>query len=256
MLPPLPDTSDAATIATGEGLFGRFCGVCHGEAAVGGGVVPDLRKSPYLPVDAWYNIVLDGILKTNGMAPFGPVLDRSKATAIRAYVIHRANEDNTASAEGKSHQPDVEPRRSHRGTGYGGRRPALRAVPCLQWRFRCQRRVPAARLPASLLPRGTAARLQLRNSAQRDHVADRQGACQKTISRMSRPTMLMSRRRSCRWRPRQTPHSSAKASSSPKPAARRRGFPAAATAMARTARGSRPPYRISADNTATTSPSS
>jgi cytochrome c553 len=73
---------------------------------VAGGVIPDLRTSPFLSVDAWYNIVLDGILKLNGMAAFSPVLDRSDATAIRAYVIHRTNQDNAALAESQQHQPD------------------------------------------------------------------------------------------------------------------------------------------------------
>src|SRR5208282_4980679 len=36
VLDPPPETADAATVAAGEGLYGRFCGVCHGEAAVGG----------------------------------------------------------------------------------------------------------------------------------------------------------------------------------------------------------------------------
>jgi cytochrome c553 len=69
-------------------------------------VIPDLRTSPFLGVDAWYDIVLDGILKINGMAPFGTVLNRSDAAAIRAYVIHRTNQDNVASVENQQHQPD------------------------------------------------------------------------------------------------------------------------------------------------------
>jgi quinohemoprotein ethanol dehydrogenase len=106
-MPPLPlDTADATTVTAGERLFARFCSHCHGEAAVAGGVIPDLRTSPFLSVDAWYNIVLDGILKLNGMAAFSPVLDRSDATAIRAYVIHRTNQDNAALAESQQHQPD------------------------------------------------------------------------------------------------------------------------------------------------------
>jgi alcohol dehydrogenase (cytochrome c)/quinohemoprotein ethanol dehydrogenase len=51
-LNPPSDTADAAAIAEGDRLFGRFCGVCHGESAVGGGVVPDLRGSPFIAVDA------------------------------------------------------------------------------------------------------------------------------------------------------------------------------------------------------------
>ena len=105
-LDPPPATADAATVKTGEALFGRFCSVCHGEAAIGGGVVPDLRTSPFIAVDAWYSIVLDGVLKEGGMAPFAPVLDREQATAIRDYIIHRANEDKPVPGSAEQHKPD------------------------------------------------------------------------------------------------------------------------------------------------------
>jgi alcohol dehydrogenase (cytochrome c)/quinohemoprotein ethanol dehydrogenase len=103
-LPPLPpeeklalnppaSTADPATIARGEQLFGRNCAACHGESAVGGGTVPDLRASSFLGNDFWYEIVLNGAMKDAGMAPFKSVLDHTDAEAIRAYVIHRAHED-------------------------------------------------------------------------------------------------------------------------------------------------------------------
>jgi cytochrome c553 len=107
MSPTPPDTADAATLKTAFELFAQFCEVCHGIAAVGGGVVPDLRKSVFLPVDAFYDIVLDGILGFNGMAPFGAVLDRPAVTAIRAYIIQQANKDKTAAGEHEPRQPDV-----------------------------------------------------------------------------------------------------------------------------------------------------
>jgi cytochrome c553 len=69
-------------------------------------VVPDLRGSPFIAVDAWYSIVLDGALKEGGMAPFGSVLDRTQAAAIRDYVIQRANEDKAASGAARLQQPD------------------------------------------------------------------------------------------------------------------------------------------------------
>jgi len=105
LLPFLPDTADTSQLAAGEQLFGRYCSVCHGQAAVGGGVIPDLRKSPYLPVDAWYDIILDGALHLNGMAAFAPVLDRAQTAAIRAYVVHRAVVDHTAAPQ--SGPPDL-----------------------------------------------------------------------------------------------------------------------------------------------------
>ena len=97
VLNPPPATADAATVTAGEQLFGRYCAACHGEYAVGGGVVPDLRASSFLGNDFFYEIVLNGAMKDAGMAPFKAVLDKDSATAIRAYVIQRANEDKTAS---------------------------------------------------------------------------------------------------------------------------------------------------------------
>ncbi len=89
---PPPDTADANTVAAGADLFGRYCSACHGQFAVSGGITPDLRHSSFLTNDVWYQIVLNGILQDAGMASFGKVLDQSKATAIRAYVIHEANQ--------------------------------------------------------------------------------------------------------------------------------------------------------------------
>jgi alcohol dehydrogenase (cytochrome c)/quinohemoprotein ethanol dehydrogenase len=101
-LNPPPATADAATVAAGERLFGQYCSVCHGESAVGGGVVPDLRASSFLGNDFWYEIVLNGAMKGAGMAPFKSVLDQKDAAAIRAYVIKRANEDKPGSKAASS----------------------------------------------------------------------------------------------------------------------------------------------------------
>jgi quinohemoprotein ethanol dehydrogenase len=127
VLDPPPETADRASVAAGEALFGRFCGVCHGEAAVGGGVAPDLRGSPFIAVDAWYSIVLDGALKEGGMAPFASVLDRTQATAIRDYIIHRAHEDKAAQSEGHKHEPDPS-----RGAVIVAQGTALGSVACAQ----------------------------------------------------------------------------------------------------------------------------
>ena len=96
VLNPPPATADAATVADGRDLFGRYCSVCHGDKAVGGGVVPDLRASTFLGNDFFFEIVLNGAMKGAGMAPFNSVLDRKDATAIRAYLIQRAHEDKAA----------------------------------------------------------------------------------------------------------------------------------------------------------------
>jgi alcohol dehydrogenase (cytochrome c)/quinohemoprotein ethanol dehydrogenase len=96
---PPPEPADAASVAHGEALFGHYCAACHGENAVGGGVVPDLRASNFLGNDFWYQIVLNGALKDAGMVSFKVALERDDATAIRNYVIHRANQDSTVAAQ-------------------------------------------------------------------------------------------------------------------------------------------------------------
>jgi alcohol dehydrogenase (cytochrome c)/quinohemoprotein ethanol dehydrogenase len=99
VLNPPPANADAATVAKGTGLYAQYCSVCHGENAIGGGVVPDLRASTFLGNDFFYEIVLNGAMKDAGMASFKPVLDQKDAAAIRAYLIKRANEDKAASSK-------------------------------------------------------------------------------------------------------------------------------------------------------------
>jgi len=127
VLDPPSARADAATVASGGALYGQFCTVCHGEAAVGGGVVPDLRTSPFIHVDAWYSIVLDGALQQGGMAAFRPVLDRAQATAIRAYVVNRAQEDSTTRTQAGLRRPDPQ-----RGAAIALHGTASEAVPCAQ----------------------------------------------------------------------------------------------------------------------------
>lgn len=93
MLKPLPEPADAASIAHGEPLFGQYCSVCHGGGAVSGGLTADLRASRFLTGDVFYDIVLGGLLKNEGMVSFKQVLNRDDVTAIRNYIIHRTNDD-------------------------------------------------------------------------------------------------------------------------------------------------------------------
>ena len=91
---PPPSTGTKTQIAEGLGLYARFCSVCHGDSATSGGVNPDLRHSGALAdADTWKSVVLDGILKDNGMVSFSPVLTPDQAQAIRFYVIDQANWD-------------------------------------------------------------------------------------------------------------------------------------------------------------------
>jgi quinohemoprotein ethanol dehydrogenase len=54
--------------------------------------VPDLRKSGAIADAAvWKSVVIDGILKGNGMVSFSSVLTPKEAEQMRAYVVSRAH---------------------------------------------------------------------------------------------------------------------------------------------------------------------
>jgi quinohemoprotein ethanol dehydrogenase len=95
-LAPPPLAASAAAVAAGFRLYTDNCQVCHGAIAVSGGLVPDLRYSPFLAGDGYFDIVLGGALKDKGMVSFAPVLDRDSAQAIRAYLISRAHQTREA----------------------------------------------------------------------------------------------------------------------------------------------------------------
>ena len=101
VLNPPPETADARTVDRGFRLYSRYCGSCHGDAAVASGITPDLRYSPLLSSDSFFDVVLGGALKDNGMISWTPVLSRGDAQAIRAYIIHRAHQTQAQKAAGQ-----------------------------------------------------------------------------------------------------------------------------------------------------------
>lgn len=79
-------------VAQGQALFGRYCQVCHGASAGGGGVLPNLQRSATLSdPDTWKAILIDGMLKDRGMVSFAKVLTPQQAQLIRLYVIDEAH---------------------------------------------------------------------------------------------------------------------------------------------------------------------
>jgi mono/diheme cytochrome c family protein len=96
--PPVPRApappalaADAATIAKGALLYGHNCVACHGMNAVAG-ILPDLRYTPFLASDGWYQVVLNGALRNAGMLAFADRMSRQDADAVRAYLIDRARQ--------------------------------------------------------------------------------------------------------------------------------------------------------------------
>jgi|HubBroStandDraft_1064217.scaffolds.fasta_scaffold00049_41 quinohemoprotein ethanol dehydrogenase len=92
VLNPPASTASAAQIHHGEAVYQRFCSGCHGDVAVSGGVLPDLRYSTTLANERWFKIVRDGSYQWLGMVPFGKEVSQQDAADIRAYVIFRANQ--------------------------------------------------------------------------------------------------------------------------------------------------------------------
>jgi quinohemoprotein ethanol dehydrogenase len=101
---PPPVTATPQQLAQGKALYGRYCGVCHGGEAGGGGVTPDLRRSGALAnADAWQSIVIGGALKAQGMVSFAKAFDSAGAESVRQYVVSqsqwmKANGDKLANA--------------------------------------------------------------------------------------------------------------------------------------------------------------
>jgi alcohol dehydrogenase (cytochrome c)/quinohemoprotein ethanol dehydrogenase len=99
VLNPPASTASVAAIHHGEAVYQRFCSACHGDVAVSGGLLPDLRYSTALEGEQWFKIVRDGAYQSMGMVAFGKEVSQQAAADIRAYVIFRANQSMT---EGKA----------------------------------------------------------------------------------------------------------------------------------------------------------
>ena len=89
---PPAATAPAAVAAAGHARFNRYCLVCHGYNAIGGGVIPDLRYSPLIGDAAGFkDVVLGGSRQAAGMVSFAKIISDADAESIRAYVITEAN---------------------------------------------------------------------------------------------------------------------------------------------------------------------
>jgi quinohemoprotein ethanol dehydrogenase len=88
-LAEIPAVFDAEHVLEGNLRYHRWCGVCHGPGAVGGGVLPDLRKSNAAVYPAMEDIVLRGALLGNGMPSFDEWLAEEDVEFIRAYILTR-----------------------------------------------------------------------------------------------------------------------------------------------------------------------
>ena len=101
--PPAPPIAPIAerfapdVVARGAGLYVEFCTRCHGFAARGSNILPDLRRSASMgSADAWRAIVEDGALSAGGMIGWKALMPEGAGEAIRAYVAEQAREASAA----------------------------------------------------------------------------------------------------------------------------------------------------------------
>lgn len=76
-----------AQIKQGMQLYTENCMVCHGVAAVGGGIIADLRYSAPAVLRSYRNIVLEGSHLSMGMPSFAGILTAGEVEAINSFVL-------------------------------------------------------------------------------------------------------------------------------------------------------------------------
>jgi PQQ-dependent dehydrogenase (methanol/ethanol family) len=91
VLAPPAMIDDPEAIARGKPLYSERCMVCHGDSAVGGGVIPDLRYLDATGHQTWMGVVIGGLHQQRGMVSFAGALTPEDATDIQAFVIERAH---------------------------------------------------------------------------------------------------------------------------------------------------------------------
>lgn len=77
-------------IDKGAELYAVHCLRCHGFAAKGSGLYPNLQHSSEAVHAIWRQIVIDGVFAPKGMAGFADVMTYEDADAIHSYVIDQA----------------------------------------------------------------------------------------------------------------------------------------------------------------------
>ncbi|MFM1887161.1 MAG: Quinohemoprotein alcohol dehydrogenase [Pseudomonadota bacterium] len=122
MPPPLAPPAafgDAATLARGEEVYGRFCSTCHGSDGLSRGMFPDLRSAGSIQsAEAFRAVVIDGVLTPNGMVSFAKALTAEDAEAVRAYLVDRAHAE--LARQQAAPAPAAAPARSAGAGAHGG----------------------------------------------------------------------------------------------------------------------------------------
>ncbi|WP_051953965.1 PQQ-dependent dehydrogenase, methanol/ethanol family [Xenophilus azovorans] len=103
-LPPLPAKEESRRVPTGTDASGEsiaigsktfhiYCSKCHGVGGESGGLVPDLRRTPYtLSAEAFRAVVTNGI-EARGMPSFSSEVQPQDIEHIRAYLLDKEKKD-------------------------------------------------------------------------------------------------------------------------------------------------------------------
>lgn len=91
MVKPEAVSASDEVVASGERLYHRHCGYCHGDAMRTGGVTKDIRRATPEIHKVWQQIVREGIFEPMGMVGFGDYLTKDEAEAIRQYALRESN---------------------------------------------------------------------------------------------------------------------------------------------------------------------
>lgn len=84
---------NAEKAASGYPLFQQYCLACHGDNAIGGGVLPDLRWSAFINTqDSFNSVAAQGALATFGMVGFKNELSDKQIEDIRNFLLKRASD--------------------------------------------------------------------------------------------------------------------------------------------------------------------
>jgi mono/diheme cytochrome c family protein len=84
----IDETIDPQRVSRGERTFFRYCTSCHGPAAIGGGTLPDLRRSAPAVYADLANILISGSRLARGMPRFD-FMTADDVADVRAYLLSR-----------------------------------------------------------------------------------------------------------------------------------------------------------------------
>lgn len=77
-------------IGNGATLFFSYCALCHNNVGGGGGNVPDLARSSDGIFNSYHDILLEGMLASQGMPNFSEWLTEEEVGDIKSYILYTA----------------------------------------------------------------------------------------------------------------------------------------------------------------------